>query len=53
MHADRTELVDLSSEHPKKKQELIAKWHAWADRVGVQPWPFKSKKAAPASRSSR
>ncbi len=40
MDVDRTELEDVSTKHPEKKQELIAKWHAWADRVGVQPWPF-------------
>lgn len=44
MEADRTELNDLSDTHTEKKRELIEKWQAWADRVGVQPWPFKSKK---------
>ena len=43
MEADRTELTDLSNELPQKKQELVAKWQAWADRVGVQKWPFKRK----------
>jgi len=44
MEADRTELNDLSDTHPEKKRELIEKWQAWADKVGVQPWPFKSKR---------
>ena len=43
MQQDRTELHDLSSDLPEKKQELIEKWQAWADRVGVQPWPLKRK----------
>jgi arylsulfatase len=43
MGADRTELVDLSDKQPERKAELVAAWHAWAKRVGVQPWPFKSK----------
>lgn len=41
MVADRTELTDRSAEHPERKQELVRAWEAWADRVGVQPWPFK------------
>ncbi len=41
MQADRTELNDLSADLPERKAELVAKWQAWADRVGVQKWPFK------------
>ena len=41
MVADRTELNDLSDTFPQRKRKLIAKWQAWADRVGVQDWPFK------------
>ena len=44
MIADRTELTDLSDKHPEKKAELIKKWQAWADRVGVQSWPIQRKK---------
>ena len=44
MEADRTEQNDLSEELPDKKKEMIAKWHAWAERVGVQEWPFKTRK---------
>ena len=40
MLQDRTELNDLSEKMPEKKQELIDKWQAWADRVGVQSWPL-------------
>jgi arylsulfatase A-like enzyme len=38
MAADRTELNDLSSEHPKIVEELSALYHAWADRCGVMGW---------------
>ena len=41
--ADRTELKDLSSQNTEKVAELKAKWNAWAERVGVQPWPMKRK----------
>ncbi|MEM7232495.1 MAG: arylsulfatase [Planctomycetota bacterium] len=44
MVADRTELNDLSKEKPEKLKELVAKWQAWADRVGVQPHPVRRKK---------
>jgi len=43
MDKDRTELNDLSNQFPVKKQELLAAWKTWAQRVGVQPWPFKNK----------
>ncbi|MEC9094216.1 MAG: arylsulfatase [Planctomycetota bacterium] len=43
MEKDRTELQDLASQHPEKLKELVAKWQSWANRVGVQPWPFKNK----------
>jgi arylsulfatase len=43
MQEDRTELQDLSDKMPEKKQQLIGKWQAWANRVGVQPWPIKRK----------
>ena len=45
MEADRTEQNDLADTHPEKLEEMIGKWQAWADRVGVQPWPFKNKPA--------
>lgn len=40
---DRTELNDLSQQHPERRAELQAKWQAWADDVGVQPWPIKRR----------
>ena len=43
MEADRTELHDLAGKHPEKLQQMVAQWQAWADRVGVQKWPFKNK----------
>lgn len=42
--ADRTELNDLSEANPEKLEELIQKWQTWADRVGVQTWPFQNKR---------
>jgi arylsulfatase A-like enzyme len=44
MVADRTELYDLAAEMPGRHKKMIDQWQAWADRVGVQPWPFQSKK---------
>ena len=35
MAADRTELNDLAAEKPELVDELIAKYEAWAERVGV------------------
>ena len=43
MDADRTELNNLADKHPQKLKEMVGKWQTWADRVGVQPWPFKNK----------
>ncbi len=41
MESDRTELKDLASEMPDRTKTMAAQWQAWADRVGVQPWPIK------------
>jgi arylsulfatase A-like enzyme len=41
MHSDRTELHDLADKHPDRTEKLARQWDAWADRVGVQPWPLK------------
>lgn len=38
--ADRTEMHDLASQHPDRVRALAQQWQAWADRVGVQPWPL-------------
>lgn len=39
MEADRTELADLSLSQPDIVRRLIAKYEAWARRIGVKPWP--------------
>ena len=44
MIADRTELRDLAAEQPERLQRMVAQWQRWADRVGVQPWPFENRK---------
>ncbi|MEM1068462.1 MAG: sulfatase-like hydrolase/transferase, partial [Planctomycetota bacterium] len=41
--ADRTELQDVSSDHPELTLELKKKWQTWAEQAGVQPWPIKKK----------
>jgi arylsulfatase len=38
--ADRTELHDLAGERPEELARLVKSWDDWADRVGVQPWPW-------------
>ncbi|GAG28307.1 unnamed protein product, partial [marine sediment metagenome] len=38
MELDRTELNDLSGEHPEIVAELSALYDAWADRANVRPW---------------
>jgi len=43
MKADRTELRDLAQEQPERVLALARKWRAWADRVGVQPWPIPAR----------
>lgn len=40
---DRTELNDLAGAMPSKVRELSREWQQWAARVGVQPWPVRSK----------
>lgn len=44
MQVDRTELHDLAAEQPKRLEDLVARWERWADRVGVQPWPFDRRR---------
>ena len=44
MKEDRTELRVLAAQQPARLRELVAKCQAWADRVGVQKWPFQNKK---------
>lgn len=44
LETDRTELKDLSGEHPQRAEELRTKWRGWADVAGVKPWPIPKKK---------
>ena len=39
MEADRTELHDVSAQHPEIVSRLAAAWEAWAARAFVDPWP--------------
>ena len=43
MQSDRSELHDLAAAQPERVRALATKWQAWADRVGVQPWPIKPR----------
>ncbi|AQQ10329.1 Arylsulfatase [Sedimentisphaera cyanobacteriorum] len=38
---DRTELSNLAEAKPDKVKELTEKWHKWAKRADVLPWPYK------------
>ena len=38
MENDRTELNDLSDDHPEKVRELENMWGEWAKRVNAVPW---------------
>ncbi len=40
LEADRTELVDLSGNHPEVVAELSLAWDRWAKRSGVRAWPL-------------
>ncbi len=42
LSVDRAELHDLASEKPKTAEALAHQWQAWADRVGVLPYPVTS-----------
>ncbi len=37
LETDRTEMNDLVRQFPAQRDELVALWQAWADRVGVEP----------------
>jgi len=41
MLEDRTELNDLSEKNRPKVEEFADLYHAWAERVGVLPWPLR------------
>lgn len=38
METDRSELDDVSGEHPDVVDEMAGLWQEWADSVGVLPW---------------
>jgi len=42
---DRTEMRDLAAQQPERAKEMAAIWDAWADRVGVLPWPLDKGEA--------
>ncbi len=46
MELDRSELTDLSKEHPKRVKEMAQMWEAYAKRANVFPsiWEKKEKK---------
>jgi arylsulfatase A-like enzyme len=48
--ADRTEMNDLALTHPERVTAMAARWYAWAERVGVKPWPLQKPKNANAKR---
>ena len=41
---DRTELNNLAEKEPEKLREMVEKWEAWAEKVGVQPWPIQNRR---------
>jgi arylsulfatase len=43
---DRTELKDMSSEHPELVEELSRMYRSWAARSNVEPWGQLRKKPA-------
>jgi len=44
MASDRTELNNLASVNPEKKEEMIQKYGQWATRVGVVNWSERRNK---------
>lgn len=42
---DRTEMRDLATQQPERVKEMASRWQAWADRVGVLPWPLAKEEA--------
>jgi arylsulfatase len=40
MDLDRTEMNNLAKAQPERVKAMAKMWDAWADRVGVQPWPM-------------
>jgi arylsulfatase len=48
MEADRTELHNLADQYPERVKDMAARYHEWAKRVGVQPWPLPGMVERPA-----
>ena len=46
MKSDRTELHDLAADKPEMVRQLVAKWRAWAARVGAKPFAGKPRAVA-------
>jgi arylsulfatase len=38
LEADRSEMNNLAAQEPERVKEMAARWEAWAQKVGVQPW---------------
>jgi arylsulfatase A-like enzyme len=38
MNIDRAEKINLALSHPEIVRDLVMRWDAWANRVGVLPW---------------
>jgi arylsulfatase len=51
--ADRTEMHDLAAQQPERVRSMAAQWDAWAQRVGVLPWPLSGGKAQPGQGGAR
>lgn len=51
--SDRTELVDLSAQHPEVVTELDHAWNEWATRVGVVRWEDMVARYAEDGRDAR
>lgn len=47
MEADRTERHDLADQYPERVRKMAADYAAWAQRVGVQPWPMPETPRGP------
>ena len=43
MEADRTEMHDLSGNHPDLRAKMVGMYEKWAERCDVLPWPVRRK----------
>lgn len=44
LQADRTELHDLSTQHPQRVQAMAERWESWALDAKAKPWPWGPQK---------